>query len=145
MPVDHRSGPLPRAIGRSFQNGDRRYCRRAADVSGQCDPRAVHLVDRLPSELRESLHALCDARCPRRTALGVQPSAGIHRQRTTDTCHLSLDKLVAPEPLGKANTFIAVFVDSREGNVNFSRVDVGVCRAPVSPARVLASLPAARR
>ena len=63
-------------------------------------------------------------------ALGLQPSAEVHRQPTADTCHLSLDKLVAPEPLGKANTFIADFVNSREGNVNFSDVDVGgVCGA----------------
>src|SRR5215218_7049375 len=74
MPVDHRSAPLPRAIARSFQDGDRRYCRRALDVSGQCDPRTVHLVDRLPSEVRESLHALCDARSLRRLALGLNAS-----------------------------------------------------------------------
>src|SRR5215217_7119682 len=140
MPVDHRSGPLPRAVGRSFRDGDRRYCLRALDVSGQCDPCAVHLVDRLPSEVREVLHALCDAGGPRRLAFGLHPSAGLHRQRSTDTCHLGLDKLVAPEPPGKANTFIADFVSSREGTVNFSDVDVsGICDAPASPARVLVS------
>ena len=55
-------------------------------------------------------------------ALGLQPSAGVHRQRTPDTCHLSLDKLVAPEPLGKANIFIADSFNSREEIVNFSDV-----------------------
>jgi hypothetical protein len=71
-------------------------------------------------------------------ALGLHPSAGLHRQRSTNTRHLSLDKLVAPEPLGKAKTFIADSVNSREETVNFSDVDVsGICGAPASPARVL--------
>jgi hypothetical protein len=64
-----------------------------------------------------------------------------------DARHLSLDKPAAPEPLGEANTFLADFVNSREGNVDFSDVDGGgVCGAPASPARVLASSssPAAR-
>ncbi len=63
-------------------------------------------------------------------ALGLQPPAGVHRHRTADTCHLSLDKLVAPEPLGKAKIFIADQFNSREEIVNFGDVDVnGVCGA----------------
>src|SRR5215216_6865739 len=107
MPVDHRSGPLPRAIGGSFQDGDGGHRRRSADIVSQRNSRAIHLVDRLPSELREKLHALCHTRGPGRMALCLKAPARVHRQRTADTCHLSLDKLVAPEPLGKAQIFIA--------------------------------------
>ncbi|MCW2628391.1 MAG: hypothetical protein JWR48_5113 [Mycobacterium sp.] len=58
-------------------------------------------------------------------ALGLHAPAGVYRQRTADTCHFSLDKLVAPESLGKAEIFIADQFDSREEIVNFGDVDVG--------------------
>src|ERR1700687_5822310 len=128
-PADHRSAPLPRAIGRSFQDGDSRNCRRSADVVRQRNPCAIHLVGRLSSELREKLHALCHTRRPGRMALGLEPPAGVYRQRTADTCHFSLDKLVAPESLGKAQIFIADQFDSREEIVHFGDVDVGGCHA----------------
>src|SRR5215208_5475323 len=107
MPVDHRSGPLPRAIGRSFQDGDGGHRCRSADIVSQCNPRAVHLVDRLPSELREKLHELRHTRGPGRMALRLKAPARIHRQPTADTLPISLDNLVATAPLGKGQIIIA--------------------------------------
>src|ERR1700736_634811 len=68
-------------------------------------------------------------RRPWRMPLGLWAPAGVYRQRTADTCHFSLDKLVAPESLGKAEIFIADQFDSREEIVNFGDVDIGGCHA----------------
>src|SRR5947209_6715729 len=126
-PGDHRSAPLPRAIARSFQDGDSRHRSRSADIVRQRNSCAIHLVGRLSSELREKLHALCHTGRPWGMALGLQSPAGVYRQRTANTCHFSLDKLVAPESLGKPEIFIADQLDSREEIVNFADVDVRRC------------------
>jgi len=79
--------------------------------------------------------------------LALTPPLGFTGSAPPTFVTLSLDEPVAPEPLGKANTFIADFVISGEGTVNFSDVDVsGICGAPASPARVLvfSSSPATR-
>jgi len=52
-------------------------------------------------------------------AFGLKSPAGVYRQGTADTCHFSLDKLVGPESLGKAEIFIADQFNSREEIVNF--------------------------